>query len=134
MAKIGRPRIYEGTPLERNRQAVRAYRKRNIEYMRDRWRLFRVCFQSNARWYAANVDYHKAKQRLRALCMPERKRMIEMARQNPGLPIPDLTPDKEVEEKCLRVYRKGLRRLRVAFGRDPETGRKLKKERKSGTT
>lgn len=130
MAKrIGRPLIYKGTYRERNQQAVRAYRLRNIEYMRGRGNLFKLCFQTNEKWYADNVDYHKAKQRLRHLCMPEQRRMIEMAHRNPGLPVPDLTPSKDLDDKCLLAYLDGLRKLRAAFGRDPNTGRKLKVKR-----
>lgn len=121
----GVPSLKSLEKLGRSRESSRKWRLRNLGYTKAKCQLYKTCFGYNAWWYRESRAYHIAKVVLRQVCRPEIKKMRNVARKYGAESAAAIEGSPEDVVRCEKIYRERLKALRVMFGRNPETGKRL---------
>lgn len=108
-------RAYQRNYKRKNRERYHRYEKEWREENPDYYK----------RWYEDNKEWANLVTKLRYICRPDLVSREYYERYYPGLDASDIEFKEDIAEECEKVYQLMLRKLRIKFGRDPDTGYKI---------
>jgi len=104
----------------------RRYWRKREQILQKKQRDYAKLRRYHTEYHWENREYILARKKLLNLCRPTKGWTERQKTTWGGLPCPEPPTAPHTRAEAERLYHRKLRELRIAFGRDPHTGRKIR--------